>query len=472
MVENKVRNKILLVQAPPWGSYAPPLGIAYLVTFLKSHGFNSEIYDLNMDIFLNSPKEIREKWDTQDFEFWASGKAVDNLYCQMERLADKMLSFDAGIIGFSATFASVPFLNKLLPILRKKADGNGLTIIIGGGGVSYREGRSLFKKDLIDYFVTGEGECPLLCLLKDAQSGKIVPSDSNCVVWKDYPEDHAVCLKAARPDLINIDDIPFPTFEEFDIEAYTQGDLMPLISSRGCIRRCTFCCDSPLKKPYRVRNPENVAREIKYHVQRYNRKRFEFCDLLINGNLEFLDKLCTRLIDMDLGVAWGGQATVRKDMGSALLGKMKKAGCGGLTFGIESFSDKVLKLTSKGVTVQDAKDTLAKVKEAGMRVEINLIVGFPGETEEDVVETIDFIRQNSTLIDKVNSLNICTIGPGMYVYDHLEEYNIDRSMIHDWYAWFTKDMSNTIQVRTERHKKMLSVFSELNLIPAWQNLKK
>lgn len=471
MAENKVRNKILLVQAPPWGSCAPPLGIAYLATFLKSHGFSSEIYDLNMDIFINSPKEIKEKWDTQDFEFWASGKAVDNLYCQMECFVDRILSFDAGIAGFSATFASVPFLNKLLLILRQKINRD-LIIIIGGGGASYMEGRSLFRKDIVDYFVIGEGEYPLLCLLKDAQSGNIALSDSNCVVWKDDPADHAACLKAVRPDLINIDDIPFPTFGEFDIEAYTQGDLIPLISSRGCIRRCAFCCDSPLKKPYRVRNPENVAGEMKCHAQRYNRKRFEFCDLLINGNLEFLDKLCTMLIDMDLGMAWGGQATVRKDMDIDLLKKIKKAGCGGLTFGIESFSDKVLKLASKGVTVQDARDTLVKVKESGMLVEINLIVGFPGEAEEDVDETIDFIRQNSALIDKVNSLNICTIGPGMYIYDHLEEYSIDRSMIRDWYAWFTKDMSNTIQVRTERHKKMLAVFSELNLIPAWQNLKK
>jgi len=471
-VESKAKGKILLVQSPPWGSCAPPLGIAYLSAFLKSRGFNSDIYDLNMDIFLSSPEEIRKKWDTQDFEFWASGKVLDNLHSRMERFADKIISFGAKTIGFSATFASVPFLNELLSVLRRKSDGKNLTVIIGGGGASYKESRFFFNKNLIDYFVIGEGEGPLLYLLKGAQSEGAVLKEASCVIWKDSPEEHALCLKAERPDLININDMPFPSFEEFDIEIYTQKDLIPIISSRGCIRRCVFCCDSPLKKPYRVRNPESVAGEMKYHVHRYNRKRFEFCDLLINGNLDFLDKLCDKLIDMDLNVAWGGQATVRKDMDSALLKKMKKAGCGGLTFGIESFSDKVLKLTSKGVTVREAKDTLVRVKEAGMLIEINLIVGFPGETEEDAEETIAFIRRNSGLIDKVNSLNICTIGPGMYVYDHLGEYNIDRSMMRDWYAWFTRDMSNTLQIRTERHKKMLLAFSELNLIPVWQNLKK
>ena len=471
-MESKAADRILLIQSPPWGSYAPPLGIAYLVTFLKSHGFDAAIYDLNMDIFLHSPEEIKGKWDTQDFEFWASGKAVDSLQYQIESLVEKIISFNAGVIGFSATFASVPFLNRLLSMLRKKTGDRDLVIIVGGGGASHREGRSLFQKDLINYFVVGEGECPLLCLLKSVQGRQVVLANSQCAVWKDSPDDFAVCLKTIHPESVDINTIPFPTFEEFDIEAYTQRDLIPLISSRGCIRNCTFCFDSPLKKPYRVRDPEKVAQEMKYHVQRYNRKRFEFCDLLINGDLEFLDEFCTRLIDMDLGVAWGGQATVRKDMSSALIKKMKRAGCGGLTFGMESFSDHVLKLMSKGSTVQDSKGMLVKVKEAGMRAEINLIVGFPGETEEDVAETIDFIRQNSALIDKINSLNICSLGPGMRLFDHLEEYNIDRSMIHDWYAWFTRDMSNTIQVRTQRHKKMASVFLELNLIPAWQNLKK
>lgn len=471
MADKKDNFKILLVQAPPWGSYAPPLGIAYLVTFLKSYGFQLEIYDLNMDIFLHSQKEIRDKWDTQDFEFWASGEAVTKFQDRLEYLANRILSFDAHVIGFSATFASVPFLNALLSIIRDEKHDDSI-VLIGGGSASYREGRSLFRKDFIDYFIIGEGEYPLLSLLRDMQRGNPIQTGSDYITWKDQPQDHAICLKAAKDNSIDIDEIPFPTFEEFGMESYTQNDLIPIISSRGCIRWCAFCCDSPLKRPYRCRNAEKVAEEMRYHVHKYNRKRFEFSDLLINGNLGFLDKLCDLLIDMDLGVAWGGQATVRKDMGNALFRKMKKAGCGGLTFGIESFSDRVLKLMRKGSTSQDVRETLVKAKEAGMLVEINLIVGFPGETDEDVKVSIDFIRENAAWIDKINSLNICTIGPGMYIYEHLVDYNIDKSMIHDWYAWFTKDKSNTIQTRADRHRRMLSFFSELNLMPAWQNVKK
>ncbi len=69
-----MRKKVLLVQAPPWGVYSPPLGVAYLATFLKSSGFLVNVLDLNIEMFRQSTAEIKEKWTTQDFDFWASGK--------------------------------------------------------------------------------------------------------------------------------------------------------------------------------------------------------------------------------------------------------------------------------------------------------------------------------------------------------------------------------------------------------------
>ncbi|MBU1912188.1 MAG: B12-binding domain-containing radical SAM protein [Candidatus Omnitrophica bacterium] len=439
---------------------------------MKSLGFSLDVFDLNIEIFNSATKEIKEKWDTQDFEFWASGRGADKFKNKLEDLADKIISFDASFIGFSTTaFASAPFMNAILPIIKSKINDRAI-IIVGGAGTNYQEARSLLRKDLIDYFIIGEGEFPLLCLLKDLQDSKTVQTDSNYIIWKDKTQDNAVCLKASRDNTINIDDIPFPTFEEFDLNCYTQKDLLPLIGSRGCVRSCVFCCDAPLKKPYRCRSPEKVVEEIEHHVKMYNRKRFEFSDLLINGDLKFLDKFCDLLIDMDLDICWGGQAAVRRDMDINLFRKMKKAGCGGLTFGCESFSNNVLKLMHKGMTSEAAKETFIKAKEAGMLVEINLIVGFPGEEEEDIDETIKFIKENAKQIDKINSLNICTICPGMYIYEHLEKYNIDKSTLTDLYAWYNKNLSNTIEKRVERHKKLMSVCSELNLKPLWQNVKR
>lgn len=470
MADNKMEKGILLVQSPPWGVYAPPLGIAYLCSFLKSRRTGAMICDLNMEIFRSCPEELKQKWDTGDFEFWASGKAAQELQGSLGALADNIISYGASLIGFSATFASVPFLNAFIPLLKERS-GRKLTIIVGGGAASYEQTRSLFADGTVDYFVIGEGERVLSGLLAGIQRGGFSGAPAGCISWKDGSGSHAVCIAAGKNDT-DINTIPFPDFEEFDLSRYTQDDLIPVITSRGCIRNCIFCCDSPLKKPYRCRRPQDVAGEMAYHVKRYGRKRFELSDLLINGDLDFLDILCGRLIAMDMGVAWGGQATVRKDMSRGLLRKMKAAGCGGLTFGVESCSDRVLKLIGKGISSADIRRGLAQAKDSGMQVEINLIVGFPGEAEEDIDETMDFIRDNASSIDKINSLNICTIGPGMYIYEHLQDYNIDKDKITDWYAWFTRDMSNTLEVRTARHRRLLSLCSELNLMPAWQNVKK
>ncbi|MDD5560753.1 MAG: radical SAM protein [Candidatus Omnitrophica bacterium] len=468
MSEISSQEKILLIQAPPWGVDAPPLGIAYLATFLKTKGFPAKIFDLNIEIFHQADKELQEKWITQDFNFWALGEAPKVLFSQLENWSDRILSFQAKIIGFSATFASIPFLNALLLRLRKKI-GKDVIIIIGGPGVNYKESRFWFRKDCIDYFVLGEGEYPLFCLLSDLRQGKTAQPCLEYITWKDNPLDHPLCLKGREENRININEIPFPTFEEFNLDYYSQEDLLPLISSRGCIRACAFCRDFYIKKPYRWRNPESVFDEIQHHVQKYKRKRFEFCDLLINGNLGILDTFCNLLLQQKTGIAWGGQAAVRRDMSSKLFKKMRQAGCGGLTFGCESLSDRVLKLMRKGITVRDARDSIIKAKKADIRVEINLIVGFPGETEQDIDKNIQFIRKNAKWIDKVNSLNICSIEPGMYLYEHAPDFGIDTTLINDWFAWFTKDLTNTLEIRLNRHKRLTKACLDYNLKPYWQN---
>ncbi|MHB8154982.1 MAG: B12-binding domain-containing radical SAM protein [Candidatus Omnitrophota bacterium] len=468
MSEINPQNKILLIQAPPWGVGAPPLGIAYLATFLKTRGFFVEICDLNIEIFHQVNKELQEKWIAQDFNFWVLKGGAKALYSQLENWSDKIASFKADVIGFSATFVSIPFLNALLMKLRIKI-GKDVVIIVGGAGVNDQENRFRLRKDCIDYFILGEGEYSLFCLLNDLRQKKPVQSCLEYITWRDNPDDLSLCLKGQEESRININEIPFPTFEEFNLDNYVQKDLLPLISSRGCIRACAFCRDFYIKKPYRWRNPELLVDEIQHHVQKYKRKRFEFCDLLINGNLSFLDALCNLLLQQKLDIAWGGQATVRRDMSSKLLKKMKLAGCGGLTFGCESFSDRVLAQMSKGITVRDSKDSIIRAKKAGMCVEINLIVGFPGETEQDIDQNIQFIRKNAKWIDKVNSLNICSIEPGMYLYEHAQDFGIDTAMMNDWFAWFTKDLTNTLEIRLKRHKRLTQVCLDYNLKPHWQN---
>ncbi|MBU1863705.1 MAG: B12-binding domain-containing radical SAM protein [Candidatus Omnitrophica bacterium] len=461
-------NSVLLVQSPPWGVSTVPLGVAYLSTYLRSKGISVEVLDLNINLYRNAAFDIRERWSTNEFEYWASGDILKDTWFNIETIVQDIVKRDIHVVGFSTTFASIPFLNEIIQILR--AAKPDITIIVGGGGPSYRVHRNFFRKDLVDYFIIGEGEVLLYELIKQLWAGHSSFINATCHEWKDEPRDRALCLQGKRAT--NLDELPFPTFEEFDIEKYIETDLLPIVISRGCINACHFCCDWLLKRPYRVRKPNVIVDEIQWLVSRYGRRRFEFSDLLVNGDLQNFETLCDLLIRRKINIVWGGQATVRSEMTQEHFLKMKEAGCGGLTFGFESFSNSLLKKMNKHFTAADAAGVIRRAKKAGMLVEANFVVGFPGEQESDIDETITFLKENRAFIDRVNSLNICSIGPGMNIWERAEDFGINKDIVNDWYAWHTEDKQNTIEIRIDRHKRLKTFIETEGFGLSWQNIRK
>jgi radical SAM superfamily enzyme YgiQ (UPF0313 family) len=461
------KHKVLLVQVPPWGVTTFPLGISYLGEALVARDIESVLYDLNIVLYNQASETVKEKWSTNAFDFWAGGDVTRENIFSFSAVIEALRSFHADIYAFSTTFASIPFCNRLIEELR--ACEPGCTIIVGGAGVSYETHRHFFRRDLIDYFCIGEGEVLLPEIVKSIDAPVSPYIAEKCAVWKDNARDRAVCLESKEPCDLNT--IVTPTFDGLDKDAYTEKDLLPILVSRGCPNACHFCCDWRLKKPYRSRSAEKVYAEILTLSERFGRTRFEFCDLLMNGDLKVLDRLCTLLIKGPTHIHWGGQVTVRADMPLRLYEKMRKAGCGSLTFGFETFSNALLSKMNKRFRSSDALSSMKAAKKAGMRVEANLLVGFPGEEDADIDATIAFLKKNRMYIDQVNSLNICSIGPGMTLWELALKFNIYKDEITDWYAWHTTDLSNTLKIREARHARIKAFIEEEKLGLSWQNLK-
>ena len=459
---------ILLVQTPPWGLTTFPLGISYLAAYLRAQMVPVRVFDMNIELYNSVPQELQERWSNNEFEYWARGTVLEEGAIDVTALVKKIMSFKAEIIGFSTTFASIPFFNAVAEKVRTIS--KEVTIVVGGAGPAYKIHRNFFRRDLIDYFIIGEGEVLFGELIKKIKKGNVSFNNVECAQWKDNPQDKALCLQSKTP--VDINTLPVPYFGGFNIDLYTEKDLLPIIASRGCVNACNFCCDWLLKRPFRSRRPELILEEIQLLISRYGRRRFEFSDLLINGHLEHLNTLCDLLIQAGSPIVWGGQAAVRSDMQPDLFVKMKKAGCGSLTFGFESFSNPLLQKMNKRFTAEAAAQAVRWAKEAGMLVEANLIVGFPGEEEDDVDATIDFLKNNRPFIDRVNSLNICSVGPGMTVWESALDFGIDKNIVEDWYGWHTADCSNTLQVRLERHKKIKEYIDGEQFGLAWENIRK
>jgi len=459
---------VLLIQLPPWGVSTFPLGIAYIREYLHSKKVSVSVYDLNIELYNHASDTVKERWSTNEFEFWASGDVVDERIFDIDPIVDRIISVGAQIIGFSTTFASIPFCNVIVDKLRQRTPD--LLLCVGGAGPSYEMHRAFYRKDLIDYFLIGEGEKLFYDLVQAVRIDEDSHIKDSCKVWKDKDDDRTECLESRGT--IDLDSLPLPTYEGFDPAAYTEKDLLPILISRGCTNACHFCCDWRLKKPFRSRDPQQVIAEVEFLISKYRRRRFEFSDLLINGDLTQLDSLCDLIIQKKLSIVWGGQAAVRRDMRPKLYHKMKQAGCGSLTFGFESFSTPLLKKMNKRFSARDAAYAIKQTKKAGIRIEANLLVGFPGETEGDIDRTIKFLKKNRAYINRINSLNICSIGPGMTIWENSFGFGIRKEVIDDWYAWYTSDRLNTLAIREARHQRIKEFIDTENLGLSWENLRK
>jgi radical SAM superfamily enzyme YgiQ (UPF0313 family) len=436
----------------------PYLGLAQLSTYLRRTWVTVYTLDLNIDVYRRIPEEAKSLWENESVEAWTSPKALDKLISgvlssEVKYCAQRILELPADIVGFSVYRPNRLFTIKVIEEVIRKDPSR--VIVVGGGGCSSATERADFPRSLVDVFVVGEGEEVLAKVIRSKGDfsgirGTIVP------VSDDYIDNGV-----AKP--VDINRISFPTFEEFDLNNYTEKAL-PILASRGCIARCAFCEDHLSWDTYRYRRAEVVFDEIRWHVKNNGISYFWFNDLLINASNKNLEKLCDLIIENGIDIRWIALAMVRRDTTEALLRKMRSAGCYTLNYGIESGSDRILKKMRAPYTVSDAERVLELTRRADINTQLNFIVGFPGETETEFAETLQFIRRNREWICGISSLNTCTLvqnspmgkNPGLYG-------ALPRPGWEPVSRRFETEDGTCYEERVERIKRAASMIQELGL---------
>ncbi|MDD4894252.1 MAG: radical SAM protein, partial [Candidatus Omnitrophica bacterium] len=143
--------------------------------------------------------------------------------------------------------------------------------------------------------------------------------------------------------------------------------------------------------------------------------------------------------------------------------KMKESGCKHLIYGIESGSQRVLSLMRKRFTISDADAVIKATHEAGIVVTANFMFGFPGETEKDFTETLDFIKRNAKYLDRVYpSRTFCALEEFSYLHGHLEEFGVKPNPPNHLY-WESQDNTNTYPERLRRCKEFCKLASSLGI---------
>jgi len=204
-------------------------------------------------------------------------------------------------------------------------------------------------------------------------------------------------------------------------------------------------------KKCRFRSAENIYKEILYQIKGYPRlRKFEIDDTALNLNLKELSELCDLIITSGLKIDWGGSAIIHPQMDYNLLAKMAQAGCSSLAYGLESGSQKVVDSIRKGFKIEEAERIIRDTYNTGIKVVLNIIIGFPNEAENDFRQTMEFIRRNRNYIFSIAPPSECWIGNTAYLHTHPEDFNVILKEGGEY--WESADKLNTHEERQRRIK--------------------
>jgi radical SAM superfamily enzyme YgiQ (UPF0313 family) len=365
-----------IIQTPPFWLKTPPLSLIYLKNYLQNRGYPTNITDLNIALFKQLSFSQKE-WLTlnEQFEKNLFSTVENNLPCFIDTLLKNIK--EAEFIGFPLLKRNTPFAFSLAEKIIERYPWK--KIIFGGPHTLFMEKEKKLKNNPY-FWIIGEGEIPLL---------KIIQNNSQ---------------KIYRFEEINdLDTLPFVDFSPLTLKTYSSH--IPLLTSRGCTHNCNFCSEKLLFKKFRHHCPQYMVDQIKYLITKYKTNNFIFTDSMINYKIEWLNDFCNLLIDNKLKINWEAQIRVKKGFTHQTAELLKKSGCYNLFIGLESGSDKVLEIMNKGITTNDALDFFKKLKKAELHFEISLITGYPGETNEDFKDTMDFIVKNKKFIPKIGQIN-------------------------------------------------------------------
>ncbi|MBI4872504.1 MAG: radical SAM protein [Candidatus Riflebacteria bacterium] len=452
----------VLATCPVWGYTDPPVALAYLSSYLRGRGYRCSVHDFNTQLYLESPEDMKMLWHVENKNYWSSGDTFPLLKSyyldHLEKWADELAGSPAKVIGLSVVDPKERMTCEL--IRRIKVRDQSKRIILGGPAVFTPDYRRIFLDqvgELVDGYVIGEGEATLVDVIEAIKAGRPVGDVPGVVTYPDgvHPRE------TFRAPIAPLDTVPFPDYQDFDLSRYPSKKLI-LEWSRGCVNRCAFCKGVAITGKWRNRSPEHILEELTYHAVKNEIHEFEISDQLINGDIEALEEICDRIVAAKLDVRWMCQGLPTPQMTRRVFDKMKAAGCYDFKFGLESASDKVIRLMGKGssFTRDDAARVIRDCHEAGIESSVFCIVGYPGEEEEDFRQTLDFYSDNAGFVTRIKSINALAIITDTPIHAHAEQFDVVLPPMDYHYLWRTRDGKNTIEVRRERIRRLLAVAKE------------
>jgi anaerobic magnesium-protoporphyrin IX monomethyl ester cyclase len=357
--------KVVLVSPPPPSVLAfvdyqnPTVGLAILAAVAEKNGYEVRVLD------------------------------CPALHMTYDQLKQKIAHFKPDIVGITAV---TPTFSSALKVAKtaKEAYPPSL-VVLGGPHVTIEDDQFILQHPEVDVVVKGEGEQTIV----DLAHYVLGETNLDQIAGITFKKNGQIAHTPNRPCNENLDDLPPPAYHYFPLSKYRIfGKLgLPMVTGRGCPSQCNFCLVPHIGgNSYRTKTPKGIIDEMEYLRNHYHPDFISFNDEVFTYDQKRAAAICAEIRQRKITVPWDCQTRVDL-ISKELLYKMRAANCQLVCFGIESGSQKILNSMKKGTTVEQNAIAIRWAKEAGLSVNVSLIIGYPGETKETLKETIDFMKK-------------------------------------------------------------------------------
>lgn len=379
--------KIALIQAIRSGEAShraiPPLGPAYLVSYLKQ-----------------THPEIEVKYFTQE---------------------DELLKYSPHLTGISSVTENMPQAKELGKFIKSRLN---IPVILGGPHISTLP-QSLSQE--FDIGVVGEGEQTFSQLAEIFSQNSQPHKNLSKVPGIVYRDNAALTITPPRSPITPLSSLPFPARE-----IYGWNKFIYMMTSRGCPYNCIFCSPKVLWQRFRSFNAEYLVAEIQEILTHSNRAYIHLFDDLFVADRRRLRKIVEliRKEKIHERLQFGGH--IRANLMDEELGRLlKDMNFISAAFGAESGSPRILKKLKCGTTtIEENQKTIDLCHQMGIMCSVSFVVGTPGEEAGDMELTLKFIEENR---DKISALEVFILLP--YPGTPLWEWALKQGLVSldmDW----------------------------------------
>lgn len=342
-----------------------PLGILSVSAYLEQKGFDSEIFDSTFSSF--------------------------------DKLCTHLLEHRPDAIGMYTNLMTRINVIRIIKFIRSRTELHHTKIILGGPEV--RQHAKPLMNIGADIIVIGEGEESMLEVVSALKVQQSDLSSVKGIQWKNSIGE--IVINPERGLLKDINLLPFPNRKKVDLQKYfdawktAHGESSVSVSTmRGCPYTCKWCSRAVYGLSYRRRSPELVADEIEELQRNYKFDSIWFVDDVFTINAKWMREFAAVIAKRQLKIRY--EIISRSDrLNEEMLDLLAQSGCFRIWIGAESGSQSVIDAMDRRVDVKNVREMIQLTRKKGMEAGTFIMLGYPGETELDIRETVEHLVQSN-----------------------------------------------------------------------------